>query len=266
MENNTNVSTTAKTEIKIDPRPFPGDMKTDITTSIRLAETISSFFSGIFKDYSGCQIRVNDGHGYPSSLQYIPAGAVYANLYFSTKTGYNTGEVACLKSNNIENKPYTETEDMNIPKNERKVDPTSSFLAMQSYYRNTNAFTVTKDAMDILSRFTFEYRNDSTPIVWRDHFFEENSNISPYEQATEVVLDVNGLDVTKIIAAIYGVTNGERRFDYAVTPSSIIPNKAGEFIVQISQLDTKAVRDLQNTLGVYSYSGANYHKYYGGRQ
>ena len=77
MENNTNVSTTAKTEIKIDPRPFPGDMKTDITTSIRLAETISSFFSGIFKDYSGCQIRVNDGHGYPSSLQYIPAGAVY---------------------------------------------------------------------------------------------------------------------------------------------------------------------------------------------
>ena len=55
MENNTNVSTTAKTEIKIDPRPFPGDMKTDITTSIRLAETISSFFSGIFKDYSGYQ-------------------------------------------------------------------------------------------------------------------------------------------------------------------------------------------------------------------
>ena len=265
MENNVTMVNNEKTEIRIQPEPFHWNVKTEITTSMKLADKISSFFAGIFKDYSGCQIRINDGHGYPSAMQYIPSGAVYVNLYFSTKYEINnTGELFAIATKEMKTvDPRVNWENnRNVPKKEQLCAPTSSYLNLTSIYSNSNAFEISKDMKDILAKYTFEGEDN---VRWTDHLFEEITSIGVYDSGTETVLNVSGIDINKIIADIYGINNGEKRYDYSVNPSTIIPNRAGEFIVQISQLDTRVVRELQNALGVFNNNGANYHRYYGNR-
>ena len=77
----------------------------------------------------------------------------------------------------------------------------------------------------------------------------------------EVVVCISGLSLNKIITKIYGDITDEGRFEYIANPSTIIPTKTSEFIMQVSQLDLAAVRNLQKALGVYNANAPQFHQY-----
>lgn len=77
----------------------------------------------------------------------------------------------------------------------------------------------------------------------------------------EVVVCVSGLDLNKLITEIYGDKTDDGRFEYVATPSTMIPGKSNEFIMQVCQLDTGVVREIQRSLGIYAASAPQFHRY-----
>lgn len=222
---------------------FDGDMKTNITSSIEMADVVSSLFAPAFADYYGCKIRINDGLALPEVANSLPSGALYVDLYFKDR-----GDVA---------------EGSNAYKNiiargskAAGTDLGSRFMAVNGA-GNGRVYEVTKETYEMLEEFM-----PRTKTRWAAHTQEMASQMTVYGKE-EVVVCISGLDLNKVITKIYGAKTKEGRYEYIATPSTIIPTKSQEFIMQVVQLDLSAVRDLQNKLGIYGANTPQFHPYNG---
>lgn len=232
-----------KATIEVVEHPkFEGDMKTNIISSIDMAEIISSFFAPAFSDYYGCNVRINDGRANPAIANSMPIGAIYVDLYFKDQ-----GNAAEGAWKNI------------VPRGQStdgRTDLGARFLRVNGAANNGRAYEVTKETYEALDEFTFV--NGRTR--WNEHTQEIVTPMSVYGKE-EVVVCISGLSLNKIITKIYGDITDEGRFEYIANPSTIIPTKTSEFIMQVSQLDLAAVRNLQKALGVYNANAPQFHQY-----
>lgn len=238
----TNEEKRAKIEVKTHP-VFEGDMKTNIISSIDMAEIVSSLFAPAFSDYYGCKIQINDGRGLPGVVNSMPYGALYVDLYFKDHGPVSEGSAAYK----------------NIVARGSKTDGSKDlgarFMAVNGA-GNGRIYTVTKETYEILS----DFMRSGNKTRWNEHTQEIATNMSLYGKE-EVVVCVSGLDLNKIITEIYGAKTKEGRYEYIATPSTTIPSTNKEFIMQVCQLDLAAVRELENTLGIYSQNSSQFHIY-----
>lgn len=226
----------------VEHAKFEGDMKTNIISSIDMADIISSFFAPAFSDYYGCNVRINDGRANPVIANSMPFGAIYVDLFFKDQ-----GKAAEGTWKNI------------VPRGqatEGGTDLGSRFLRVNGSANTGRAYEVTKETYEALEEFTF----NGARARWNEHTQEITTPMSAYGK-DEVVVCISGLSLNKIITKIYGDITEEARYEYIAYPSTIIPNKTQEFIMQVCQLDLAAVRNLQKALGIYGSNAPQFHQY-----
>ncbi len=246
-----------RSKIKVErPEEFSGELKTNILTSVEMADIVSSLFAGTFQDYYGCQVRIHDGNAInPYVASQIPIGAIYVDLYFRNNGPRQaTGPIKSLY-------PIG---------NSANTGDTLANRAMRLNNRNTGrTFRVTKETYEILSDFTFANldRNDRVNVNWNALTQEIEEPTSIFGSKPEAVVCISGLSLEKIVGAIYGYGpryNKENFFrkdyEYSVVPTTLIPGRNKEFILQIVRLEAALVDRLQRTLGAYG-SSFGFHKY-----
>lgn len=239
----------------ISPQEFKGDIKTNITTTIKLADMISKTFMDVCHDYCGCKIRINDSRSRLGND--IPVGALYVEMYF--KDFGDPKEDGVIK--NIVPRFNNAASKYNASDNKNNI--------VARYINITGAsdgriYDVTRKTFELLEEFMFDYNprlplNARQRIRWDKFVWEEITPMDLYGNKQETVVCISGIDLNKIVSKFYGATINNEKYDYMVTPSTIIPSQAGEFVVQISQLDVGVVRELQNTLGLYNSNNTIYH-------
>ena len=235
----TEASKKATIEVREHPQ-FTGDMKTNIVTSIEMAETVSSLFAPAFPDYYGCRVCINDGRS-PIIMSTMPFGALYVDLMFK------------------DNGQAPEGMNKNIVPRGSKMDGSQDLgarFARVNGANNGRAFEITKTTYEMLE----EFMRNGARTRWNEHTQEIVSSMGVYGKE-EVIVCITGLDLNRIITKIYGAKTEEGRYEYAASPSTMIPNKSQEFIMQIVQLDLATIRNLQNSLGIYTPNSLQFHQY-----
>lgn len=245
---------------------FEGDMKTMITSSIEVSDLISNFFGTIFNDYRGCKVCINDGSSaFPNVATSMPFGALYVDLYFkySGNDKVKPGTVKSVWKSNVpesvmnSNKSYdSETPEKN---NSEKKPVSISDRYMQMVHSNSNSrsFVINKPTYDILSKYVATGSN--TRWIERTH---EIISGNVYGK-DEIVICISGIDLNALISDIYGEKGSDSKYEYCATPAAQIPYKTSEFVILICQLKTEAIRQLQETLGIYQGNPIQYHQYNG---
>ncbi len=225
----------------VEHEEFNGDMKTNILSSIEMAKIVSSLFAPAFSDYYGCNVRINDGRD-PIIANTMPIGAIYVDLYFK-----DHGEATDGAWKNI------------IARGQavKGKDIGSRYLNVVGNANNSRAYEVTKETYEALEEFTFA---PNGRIRWNEHTKEITTQMSAYGKE-EVVVCISGLCLNKIITKIYGDKTEDGRFEYIAHASTMIPSQAQEFIMQVSQLDLKTVRNLQEALGIFAHNAPQFHQY-----
>lgn len=223
---------------------FEGDMKTNIISTMDMADIISSLFSPVFSDYCGCRICVNDGKAVPAIRDSMPIGTLYVDLFFKDQ-----GEASKGMWKNIN---LTGTND----NGHARTDLGYRFQMVNGRQKDGRMYDVTKATFEVLEEFMLT----GSKTKWNSHVFEATTSMSVYGKE-EVVVCISGVNLNKIVTKIYGEKTEDGRYEYITSPSTVIPSKPQEFILQVCQLDLAAVRNLQNSLGIYSADAPQYHKF-----
>ncbi len=235
-----------KTKIVVTQHPtFAGGLKTDLTSSIALAETIGMMLSAVMDDYYGCRIRVNDNSYEAASVisNIVPRGAMYVEIYLK-----DSGSKGSHK-NLISNSPSADGD-----KKRSMSDRYRSLVGNKS----SQAYTVTDETYEMLEEFMFP----NVQHRWGNLTSEIYTVVNQPHGSGEVLKVITGLSLNAFITKIYGDRTEDGQFEYMATPSTHIPFKNNEFIIQVTQLNKKTVRDLEATLGVYTANTAihTYHR------
>lgn len=218
--------------------PFPTNMKSNFVSSIEMADIVSSIFGSGFSDFHGCNVRINDGSDARLNTV-VPIGGIYVDLFFKDHGAATTG----IK--NLERIGAPATSDSG------EVKPGSvSYGAYKRYQNVTSAagktYNVTKDTFESLEKFAFGNGHNRNINWWTEEFSAPMTAIGTKEEA---IVCIHGLSLKNILTELYGVKDEEGSYEYEITPSTFIPYRGKEFVMQVSQLELNTVRKLRNILG-----------------
>lgn len=246
---NTNPEKKEKTTIKIvDHTPFTGDLKTNLVSSIDMAEVVSSLFGSAFADYYGCKICINNGAN-KFLFEAIPAGTIYVELYFKDR-GNAGGKIKNLAIRGQSN-PNSESKNAT-------AERVRAFMPVMNSQYNNRVYTVTRETYEALEEFMPVRTN---AINWGAFTQEISTNMGIIGSKEEAVVCITGLSLDKILSKIYGADTEDGNFEYATSPATMIPAKANEFIMQVIQLNKEVVRKLQRDLGMNLPANSQFHVY-----
>lgn len=251
--NNNNLKTETtkkeKTVIEVEEHVhFDGDMKTNLISTVDMADIVSSLFSSAFADYYGCDIRFNNGENASAyNNPMIPKYQIYVNLYF--------------KDRGISNKPIKNLKRRGMAEPKQGVDAEGNktnnlarrYAAVNETHSANNTgrvYDVTSETYEALEEFMFN--SGSRNIRWSDFTQEMSANMGIIGSKEEAIVCITGLSLDKILTKIYGGKTDEGEFEYAATPSTMIPYQSKQFIIQVIQLNLATVRKLQRSLGMNS--------------
>ena len=201
--------------------------------TIELAKIVDSLFAPAMRDYIGCKIKLNTGVGdIPQHIAAdIPVGKLYVTLYFKD----------C--SNSAEEFPINNVIVRSMTKGKSKFDS----LMKMSGYASGRQYDITPETYEALDDYRFFTNRKAN---WANLTSETYSNYGfagSYNQ--EIVACITGIDLEKVINAVYGTRTDEGIFQYQAAPVQIVANVNGEYVVQITQLDMRKLEDLRKSLG-----------------
>lgn len=211
------------------PADFPNLIKGGLITSTDLMEKISELFSAAFKDYVGCYLspRVN-------------GGGFDLKLYF------------CAPS--VDNSGATYAFDLTGANQKQSKPGLIAGLVTLERRSSQRLYTLTQNGREGLEDFLLIPRGAKPD--WTKFVFEEmqNSNINQGVYATVI-----GLDVIKVIAAIYGVKEDDQYLQYQLTPvrplSQNGPAASLDWILQIQRLGMKELDRVSRKVGMIQNGG-----------
>lgn len=277
METKKTSNTTAQEKVKIrvpekDRKVFNGDIKTSIMSSTEMADIVYGLFKAAMPDFCGCKLFVNYGQD-PIIAKEMNYGKIYVNLYFKDIYEYNPKNVPEYPNKRSED--YTQEDEELVKKiefikaeNRRdylcksvmsrvKAAEVNKGASLASRYMNIagkgastgRAYDVTKHTYEMLS----DFMTTGDRTNWAIHTSEVNTPMSLYGK-DEVVVEIKGLDLDKIVTEIYGSKTEEDRYQYQCTPSVSYSNDGDHFLIQVVQLSLNTVTKLNNALGVRTYN------------
>lgn len=226
--------------------PFEGDLKTNLVSSIEMAEVVSSLFGAAFADYYGCKICINNGAN-KTVFETNPAGSIYVELYFKDR-GHEGSKIKNLKVRG--------QLDPNSKSGNNMADRVRAMSQTLNPQVASHVFNVTTETYEALEEF-MTVRN----INWNAFTQEISTNMGIIGTKEEAVVCITGLSLDKILTKIYGSDTDEGQFEYTATPATMIPTRSSEFIMQVIQLNKEVVRKLQRDLGLNIPANSQFHVY-----
>ena len=239
------VNTDTKTSIAVaEPLDFDGSLKTKIISTMELCEIISSLFGPSLFEYCGCKIELNVGKALPEVANSFMYGAPYVDIYLKYKGEEETNLIKALNSR----------VPLNKDKNVNELSIAERFARVNRTFASTSMFTLTDDVKEALS----DYMPKGKRTNW-NAVSEEIINPMNVYGKDETLVKISGLDLTKIVAEIYGAEGS--KYEYIIEPRTPIPSQTNEFIIQIIQYDTNTTNKVQAMLGNFRVTPVNFHRY-----
>lgn len=220
---------TKKSKINVEqPYEFDGLLKSKITTTFELSQVINRLFKPIFHDYEGCTIL-------PDQF-----GIFQLTLFFKDRGEKDPGKIK------------------NVQSITQKAEKNDIKLRIQNLNRANSAsrFELTDETKEALEEFIRRPQNQK--VNWKQHVIEVTEKASPYTNAFNVYTKVMNLDLYRILRKIYGGRIDGTYMEYQI--SMIRPTNQGNatnsnFLINISQLDTKMVEKLYTEMGMVPTQG-----------
>lgn len=221
-----------KTPVKItvdETQEFDGLLKSKITTTFDLAQVVNTLFRPVFNDYEGCTIL-------PDQF-----GMFQLTLFFKDHGKAENGKIK------------------NIQSIIQKIDDKSNVMQrIQNLNRSNSSskFELTAETKEALEEFIRRPGN-SQNIDWKRYVVEttERTNLG----GINIYVKVLNVDLYKILRKIYGSKVDGSYMEYMISmirPAAQISNGTNtNYIINISQLDTKSVEKLYVEMGMVPTQG-----------
>lgn len=233
-----------KTTIEVaENTDFEGNMKTNIVSSIEMADIVSSLFGTAFADYHGCKVCINNGSN-KQVYDTVPFNAIYVELYFKDRG--NPGD----RIKNLKIRGQVDAKD-------GENEMLARFRAVSHNMNpqvSSHVYDVTPETYEALEEF-MDIRN----INWKAYTQEISVNMGTIGTKEEAVVCITGLSLNRILTKIYGDKTEEAQFEYSAIPATVIPARSNEFIMHVTQLNLEVVRKLYHELGFNVPSSSQYH-------
>lgn len=230
---NTNNAKKKEFTIKIDEtREFPGVQKSEITTLVDIGKMVNSIFRPVFSDYAGCNLTLAANN------------SIVTELYFKY-TGQSDPD------------KYTA-----VARKSDMARTSNNPMQMINNLNNRNSskqFVLTQPAMDIISEFLYGSVSQNGNINWEKDKYgivtERTQRANQMYNSYVSYVQINHIDINKIIRAIYGKRDGDTKFEYSILPIRELPSVDGRLrnmLVSITQVNVKEVETLLSKLGGYT--------------
>lgn len=227
----------------IDNDPIPFDSTTDarLTTTLDLASLINALFNKVYRDYVGCNIYLDQAQNrWKASLYFCE------NANASAEDAVKNLEPISSKFNNFNTDGSRTTIGAKV----------EGFTA-----RSANIhYDLSQATKDSLSKFYMPWEfNRKGEIEWRKVTTEQQEQANYGYSASSIYINVSGVDVVKLLMAIYGNKNESNHYvDYAVTairPLSQMQSNNSNMLLNIQRIDQYHVEELCRKIGAIPSSG-----------
>ena len=233
------------TKIENDPIAFDVDASTMFCNSYQLQEKIDAMFKAVFVDYTGCEIKVNDGTGIlPDAVsRSVVPGGLYVNLYFRENT--NDG--------------------FHILHRRGTGDKSSMLSKLERVYGTNNhrAYELDADALEALEEFMPKRPNNNQKIKWDARCYETQAAVQQgmlppgFNGAQFIYVELVGFPIELILKKLFGGKDENGKLvDYGChIMRSTIDGRA--LVFQISKMSEATLEKLYSVVGVSQYNFAS---------
>lgn len=211
-----------KTRIALEEiTEFDGLLKSKITTTFDLSQVVNKLFRPVFQDYEGCTIL-------PDQF-----GTFQLTLFFKDKGEAENGKIK------------------NITSIIRKVEDKNDVMTRIQNLNRANSsskFELTQETKDVLEEFIRKPNGQN--INWKQFVVESTERT--YGGGYNIYIKVLNIDLYKILRKIYGAKVDGSYMEYMISMIRPTSNQGGSvnYLINISQLDTKMVEDLYAQMGM----------------
>lgn len=212
-------------ELELKEQEFDGVLKTKLTTTTDLAKMVNQIFKPVFSDFVGSLILPNQMGGFDTVVYFRDSG--------------------------IKDERTTAIQQLIQQGNHNQLTMSERIKNMNTRYKN-KTYDLTRDCKDIFKEFMVTERNGKK-INWNKYIVEK---AEPNYNGYSVYVQLNGIDIMKIIRKLYGGTSKDgKRTDYSMRLErglGIVNNNNlyTNYLVSIMQLDTREVEKIAQSVGM----------------
>lgn len=264
----------AKTKITgIETINFPSTNEMSIMTTSTCCKYINRLLSGIFADYKGCRIVIDQsGNSMDPQANLSMNHPVQLELFFAvTKTDDMSGRIKAFKLINEEK--------IEKKQSASKMNYVSIVTAYNAAMRENKCTEITQDAVDILSDLLwYELRSNMPEDCTVKNFNERgialetvqsaDTNIYTGQNSPKIIYGVvKYVDINSIFAMLFNKEDDGNMY-YEVRPiKPIIPAMVGgyntaafgdqKWLLAVDRISEKTMKDLLTELGTVPVTGPN---------
>lgn len=252
--------------LNVQAEDFGSSYRSKFTTSQRLAEKINSMFAPVFRDYTGCIVLTNDmvpalmSHAMGTPPGFAPP--VTIPVMASNPNGGNLSVVAYFseKPNGVGDSSKVANL-FRIADMAKQTDDLVARINRVMCVNSNRKYELTLETKQLLSKYVSDSylanRNDRTSVRWNDISYELSENNGYMQMSYRICVAVR-LDLLKIIKEIYKTKIDGHFIDYAInvmrplgqTNPMMASAVTNNYLLNITQLDTKELEDLCKEIGV----------------
>lgn len=212
-------------ELDLKEQEFDGVLKTKLTTTTDLAKIVNQIFKPIFSDFVGSLILPNQMGGFDTVVYFRESG--------------------------IKDERTTAIQQLVQQGNHNQLSMSERIKNMNTRYKN-KTYDLTRDCKDVFKEFMVTEGNGKK-INWNKYVVEK---AEPNYNGYSVYVQLNGIDIMKIIRKLYGGTSKDgKRTDYSMRLERGLGvvnsnNLYANYLVSIMQLDTREVEKIAQSVGM----------------
>ncbi len=212
-------------ELELIQQEFDGVLKTKLTTTTDLAKMINKIFKPVFSDYVGSLVLPNQMGGFDTVVYFRDSG--------------------------VRDERTTAIQHLVQQNGNRQLSMSERIQNINIRYKN-KTYDLTRDCKDVFKEFMVTEGNGKK-INWNKYVVEKTE---PNYNGYSVYVQLNGIDIMKIIRKIYGGTSKDgKRTDYNMRLErglGVVNNNGiyANYLVSIMQLDTREVEKVAQSVGM----------------
>lgn len=215
--------------LDVDQQEFDGVLKTKLTTTTDLAKMVNKLFKPVFVDYEGCLILPNQMGGFDTTI------------YFRDKGVQDENKLSALQH-------VVQAQGGNLSMSQRLQN-------INLRYKN-KTYDLTRECKDVFKEFMITDKG-SSKVNWSKYVVEKTE---PSYNGYSIYVQLNGVDIMKIIKKIYGASIEGKRTDYNMRLERGLGVVNGQglfanYLVSIMQLDTREVEKIAQSVGMVPLAG-----------
>lgn len=223
----------------VEPIEFKSNMGCMIKNTGEVAKIVDCLFGPVMRDYIGCKVALNNGQLVGPLSSEVPLGRLFVSLFFKDRSKTNDKDL--IPNVALRGAHDDKTED---GKKKRNILGTLNRMSGSNVGR---MYDVLNETYELLDKYRF-YPNRK--VQWSTMTTEIVSDYGyPGTYNQEIVVQISGLDLNRILCDIFGGKTAEGNFQYDSSVINYIRYSNADLLVQITRLDVDTLGEINHSLG-----------------